>query len=72
MEAEKQLREAVKVWESLRAGLGSRDDFKVSIFEQQSNTYEVGAAGKERGQRGEARKTYVYTVAQGGLGGNGI
>jgi CHAT domain-containing protein len=31
--------EGIKVWESLRAGLGDRDTDKVSIFEEQARTY---------------------------------
>jgi CHAT domain-containing protein/Flp pilus assembly protein TadD len=38
-EAEKTLIEGIKVWESLRAGLGSNDANKVSIFEEQATTY---------------------------------
>jgi CHAT domain-containing protein len=39
--AEKRLYEGIQVWESLRAGLGSNDDYKVSIFEQQARTYRL-------------------------------
>jgi tetratricopeptide (TPR) repeat protein len=38
-EAEHALFEAVAVWESLRAGLGTHDNFKVSIFETQLMAY---------------------------------
>src|SRR5919199_1224666 len=38
-EAEKILIEGINVWESLRAGLGSNDANKVSIFEGQARTY---------------------------------
>src|SRR5919202_1675719 len=38
-EAEKTLIEGINVWESLRAGLGSNDANKVSIFEGQARTY---------------------------------
>src|SRR5919202_884593 len=40
-EAEKTLIEGIKVWESLRAGLGSNDANKVSIFEGQAGTYRI-------------------------------
>ncbi|MBD1920035.1 CHAT domain-containing protein [Microcoleus sp. FACHB-831] len=39
VEAEKNLLAAIKVWESLRDGLGSNDANKVSIFETQATTY---------------------------------
>ena len=39
--AESVLEEAIEVWEDLRAGLGQQDDFKVSIFEEQSLTYRL-------------------------------
>ncbi len=38
-EAETTLRTGIQVWESLRAGLGSNDANKVSIFETQISTY---------------------------------
>ncbi|MGC1196497.1 MAG: CHAT domain-containing tetratricopeptide repeat protein, partial [Geitlerinemataceae cyanobacterium] len=38
-EAEGYLFEGIEVWESLRAGLGNNDNFKVSIFETQEATY---------------------------------
>lgn len=38
-EAEQQLTAAVSVWESLRAGLGNNDSFKVSLFETQLAAY---------------------------------
>ncbi|WP_072722381.1 tetratricopeptide repeat protein [Planktothrix tepida] len=37
--AARKLREGIQVWEFLRAGLGSNDTYKVSLFERQSNTY---------------------------------
>lgn len=39
--AEKRLYNGIQVWESLRAGLGSYDDYKISIFEQQARTYRL-------------------------------
>jgi CHAT domain-containing protein/tetratricopeptide (TPR) repeat protein len=38
-EAEKLLRDAIQIWESLRGKLGNHDNFKVSIFETQARTY---------------------------------
>lgn len=38
-EAEKTLRAGVEVWEYLRGRLAKNDSYKVSIFEQQANTY---------------------------------
>ncbi len=38
-EAETTLKDGITVWESLRAGLGNNDAFKVSIFETQLSTY---------------------------------
>ncbi len=38
-EAEKTLRTGIDVWESLRGQLGKNDSYKVSIFEQQANSY---------------------------------
>jgi filamentous hemagglutinin family protein len=38
-ESETTLMEGITVWETLRAGLGNNDAFKVSIFETQLNTY---------------------------------
>jgi CHAT domain-containing protein len=38
-EAEKALKEAVSIWESLRARLGQNDNYKLSIFEEQARTY---------------------------------
>jgi CHAT domain-containing protein len=38
-EAATALKSGIAVWESLRAGLGNNDAFKVSIFETQLNTY---------------------------------
>ncbi|NEU71470.1 CHAT domain-containing protein [Hassallia byssoidea VB512170] len=40
-EAERNLREGIKLWESVRGKLEDRDDFKVSIFEQQAKTYQL-------------------------------
>ncbi|MBR8836896.1 MAG: CHAT domain-containing protein [Stigonema ocellatum SAG 48.90 = DSM 106950] len=37
--AAKNLREAIEIWESLRARLGSNDGFKISIFETQNAPY---------------------------------
>ncbi|HEY9872418.1 MAG TPA: CHAT domain-containing protein, partial [Candidatus Obscuribacterales bacterium] len=37
--AEKTLREGIAVLDSLRAGLGNKDEFKISIFEEQARTY---------------------------------
>ncbi|MEO1446779.1 MAG: CHAT domain-containing tetratricopeptide repeat protein, partial [Cyanobacteria bacterium J06635_11] len=39
VEAEAPLYEAIEVWESLRAGLGNSDDYKVSLFETQQRAY---------------------------------
>ncbi|MEB3338630.1 MAG: CHAT domain-containing tetratricopeptide repeat protein [Leptolyngbyaceae bacterium] len=39
--AEKTLREALQVWESLRVGLGNNDAIKISIFDQQARTYRL-------------------------------
>ena len=38
-EAEKVLKQGIEVWKSQRGRLGNRDDFKISIFEQQARTY---------------------------------
>jgi len=38
-QAEKILQEAIKIWDSLWAGLGSHDTYKVSIFDIQAKTY---------------------------------
>jgi filamentous hemagglutinin family protein len=38
-DSEKALQNGISVWESLRAGLGNNDAFKVSIFETQLSTY---------------------------------
>ena len=40
-EAESRLRQGIELWESVRGSLGDRDDFKVSIFEQQARTYNL-------------------------------
>ncbi|HEY9692397.1 MAG TPA: tetratricopeptide repeat protein [Oculatellaceae cyanobacterium] len=37
--AEKNLREGIAVWKSLRAVLGNKDEFKISVFEEQARTY---------------------------------
>ncbi|MBW4502970.1 MAG: CHAT domain-containing protein [Scytonema hyalinum WJT4-NPBG1] len=39
--AETNLRNAIAVWESMRASLGDNDAFKVSIFETQADTYRL-------------------------------
>jgi len=72
-EAEKTLIEGIKVWESLRAGLGSNDANKVSIFEQQARTYRAlqqvliqenkTDAALEIAERGRAR-AFVELVAR--------
>ncbi|MEL7350243.1 MAG: CHAT domain-containing tetratricopeptide repeat protein [Cyanobacteria bacterium P01_A01_bin.116] len=38
-EAASHLQQGIEVWESLRAGLGTHDDFKISLFETQRNAY---------------------------------
>ena len=43
-EAEQCLSQAIELWESIRKSLGNRDDFKVSIFEQQARTYQLQQA----------------------------
>ncbi|MUG92922.1 CHAT domain-containing protein [Scytonema sp. UIC 10036] len=40
-QAETKLRQGIELWESVRGRLGDRDDFKVSIFEQQARTYHL-------------------------------
>jgi CHAT domain-containing protein/uncharacterized protein HemY len=40
-EAEKTLRAGIEAWKSLRGRLGNKDEFKISIFEQQSRTYRL-------------------------------
>ncbi|MBD2776397.1 CHAT domain-containing protein [Iningainema sp. BLCCT55] len=40
-EAEKVLKQGIEVWKSQRSRLGNRDDFKISIFEQQARTYRI-------------------------------
>ena len=72
-EAERQLFQGIEVWESLRAGLGTHDGFKVSIFETQAATYrnlqEVLAAQNkattalEIAERGRAR-AFVELLAR--------
>jgi CHAT domain-containing protein len=64
-EAETRLREGIELWERVRGRLGERDDFKVSIFEQQARTYhllqaalidqEKPLAALEIAERGRAR-----------------
>ncbi|MFB2894653.1 CHAT domain-containing protein [Aerosakkonemataceae cyanobacterium BLCC-F50] len=64
-EAENRLREGIELWERVRGRLGERDDFKVSIFEQQARTYhllqaalidqEKPLAALEIAERGRAR-----------------
>ncbi|GET35796.1 TPR repeat-containing protein [Microseira wollei NIES-4236] len=64
-EAETRLRQGIELWESVRGRLGNRDDFKVSIFEQQARTYhllqaalidqEKPLAALEIAERGKAR-----------------
>jgi CHAT domain-containing protein/tetratricopeptide (TPR) repeat protein len=39
-EAEKFLKQGIEVWKSQRGKLGDRDDFKISIFEEQARTYQ--------------------------------
>jgi CHAT domain-containing protein len=41
LEAEQVLRAAIKIWESMRAELGSNDAYKVSIFDTQASTYRL-------------------------------
>ncbi|NJP09992.1 MAG: tetratricopeptide repeat protein [Leptolyngbyaceae cyanobacterium RU_5_1] len=40
-DAEKMLWASIQVWESLRAGLGNNDAYKISIFEEQARTYRL-------------------------------
>ncbi|MGB6300960.1 MAG: CHAT domain-containing protein [Rivularia sp. (in: cyanobacteria)] len=40
-EAEKVLKQGIEVWKSQRSRLGNRDDFKISIFEEQASTYHI-------------------------------
>ncbi|NET61961.1 MAG: tetratricopeptide repeat protein, partial [Symploca sp. SIO2E6] len=40
-EAEKVLREGIETWEGIRELLGSQDDWKVSIFDEQATTYRL-------------------------------
>jgi CHAT domain-containing protein/Tfp pilus assembly protein PilF len=41
-EAERTLRQAMELWESIRQDkLGNRDDFKISIFEEQGKAYQL-------------------------------
>ncbi len=40
-EAESKLQQGIELWESVRGSLGDRDDFQVSIFEQQARTYKL-------------------------------
>ncbi|WP_187329249.1 CHAT domain-containing protein [Halomicronema hongdechloris] len=72
-EAEGRLYQGIAIWESLRAGLGTNDSFKVSIFETQAATYRnlqevLVAQGKiqpalEVAERGRAR-AFVELVAR--------
>jgi CHAT domain-containing protein/tetratricopeptide (TPR) repeat protein len=39
-EAEKALKQGIEVWKSQRGKLGDRNDFKISIFEEQARTYQ--------------------------------
>jgi CHAT domain-containing protein/tetratricopeptide (TPR) repeat protein len=41
VQAEKALKQGIEVWKSQRSRLGNRDDFKISIFEQQAITYRI-------------------------------
>lgn len=43
-EAEQCLSQAIELWEYIRESLGNRDNFKVSIFEQQARTYQLQQA----------------------------
>ncbi|MEM6353725.1 MAG: CHAT domain-containing tetratricopeptide repeat protein [Cyanobacteria bacterium P01_D01_bin.14] len=73
--AERHLYDGVKLWESLRAGLGTNDDFKVSLFETQraayNNLQEVlikqnkTNAALVASERGRAR-AFVELLARGG------
>ncbi len=63
--AEKTLLDGIKIWESIRAGLGNNDINKISIFEEQSITYRLAQkaliaqnktdAALEIAERGRAR-----------------
>jgi filamentous hemagglutinin family protein len=73
VEAEQVLLDGIEVWESLRAGLGTNDAFKVSIFETQIAAYRnlqevLSAQNKfnaalEIAERGRAR-TFVELLAR--------
>ncbi|NER94018.1 MAG: CHAT domain-containing protein [Symploca sp. SIO1B1] len=41
LEAEASLRDAIGIWEDFRKLLGSKDNWKISLFEKQVNTYNV-------------------------------
>ncbi len=70
--AEKTLLDAIKVWESLRAGLGRNDASKISIFDRHFRTYRVlqkvfidhnkAKAALEISERGRAR-TFVELLS---------
>ncbi len=76
-EAENRLHQGIELWESLRGRLGNRDDFQVSIFEQQARTYhllqaalidqEKSLAALEIAERGRARA--LVELLSNGLGG---
>jgi tetratricopeptide (TPR) repeat protein len=71
--AEKHLLEGIAVWESLRAQLGDNDANKISIFEEQSRTYQLlqqvlvvqnkTEAALEIAERGRSR-AFVELLAQ--------
>ena len=73
VEAERVLFDGIKLWESLRAGLGTNDAFKVSIFETQIAAYRnlqevLSAQNKFKGaleiaERGRAR-AFVELLAR--------
>jgi filamentous hemagglutinin family protein len=73
VEAERVLFDGIELWESLRAGLGTNDAFKVSIFETQITAYRnlqevLSAQNKfnaalEIAERGRAR-TFVELLAR--------
>ena len=72
-QAESALRQAVEIWESLRAGLNRNDLFKVSLFDTQADTYrnyqkvlisrKKVAEALEIAERGRAR-AFLEQVAQ--------
>jgi CHAT domain-containing protein len=73
IEAEQALLDGIEVWESLRAGLGTNDAYKVSLFETQITAYRnlqevLSAQNKfnaalEIAERGRAR-TFVELLAR--------